>query len=295
VDFPIALKNARNVLCLDMERIFLRGVTNPSYDFLKNCFFSKDGTYSYRIQNTAGPEFAQLQYGGNSANLLYGFSAQAFHSSDLIEALCQVAGEAGKFHLLANVPGGTDQVAYLKSNGFRTYSVQSIWKVNHFPREKHSAVQWCFEKDEDRSAISSYYSRHFSPLEVSLQSWNFPDVFHLILHDQSSRIRGITRVRFFANRAVLLPMLDTDCEDPGQTISALLHDCSRYFSIIFIRELANHPFSKESLGKDAEICLFENHSMARNLATLNPIKNFQPADFFDDKGIAKPSTPFSRF
>jgi hypothetical protein len=35
--------------------------------------------------------------------------------------------------------------------------------------------------------------------------------------------------------------------------------------------------------------------MARNLATLNPIKNFQPADFFDDKGIAKPSTPFSRF
>jgi hypothetical protein len=293
MDFPIALKNAQNVLCLDMERIFLRGIENPSYDFLRNCFFSKDGISSFRVQEADNPEFAQMQYGGNSAALLYGIPLQTSNSSKLVEALCQIAAEAGKFHLLANVPADSDQWQYLKANGFRTYSVQTIYKIDHLPHIKSSSTQWCFETDEDRNSVAAFYSRFLSPLEASLQSWNFPDVFHLILHDPSACIRGITRIRFFADRAVLLPMLDANCSDPEQHIAALFHDCSKYFSMIFIREFTNRPFKKEFFGKDAEICLLENHSMVRNLASFSTIKNFQLAEYLDDKGIARPSTPFS--
>ncbi|MHB8806029.1 MAG: hypothetical protein ACYC59_00440 [Anaerolineaceae bacterium] len=293
MDFPIALKNARNVLCLDMERFFLRGVEDPSHDFLKNCYFSKDDISSFRVQDADHTEFAQMQYGGNSAALFYDIPFQSSNSSKLMEALCQIAGEAGKFHLLANVPADGDQWQYLKMNGFRTYSIQTIYKMNPLPFIKSSSVQWCFETDEDRDSIASFYSRFLSPLEASIQSWNFPDIFHLILHDHSACIRGITRVRFFANRAVLLPMLDANCSDPEQHLAALLHDCSRYFSTIFLREFTNRPFNKEIFGNAAEVCLLENHFMVRNLASFNTVKNFQLAEYLDDKGIAKPSTPFS--
>jgi len=293
MDLPSALRDAPNVLCLDMERFFLRGVEDPSHDFLKNCFFSKDDISSFRIQDVDHPEFAQIQYGGNSAALFYGIPLQESTSSKLIEALCQLAGEAGKFHLLANVPADSDQWQYLKANGFRTYSVQSIYQIDTPPSSKSSSVQWCFETDEDRNSIASFYSRFLSPLEVSIQSWNFPDVFHLILRDSSACILGITRIRFYANRAVLLPMLDTNCSDIEQHMAALFHDCSQYFSLLFLREFTDRPFNKEILGVDAECCVFENHSMVRNLASFNTLKNFQPAEYLDDKGIAKPSTPFS--
>ncbi|MGV8026081.1 MAG: hypothetical protein AB2L18_05955 [Anaerolineaceae bacterium] len=266
---------------------------DPSQDFLKNCFFSKDGISSFRVQGTDDLEFAQMQYGGNSAALFYGIPSQASNSSKLLEALCQIAGETGKFHLLANVPAESCQWQYLKTNGFRTYSIQTFYKIDHLPQMKSPSAQWRFETDEDRNTTASFYSRFFSPLEASIQSWNFPDVFHLILHDSSAYVRGIARVRFFTNRAVLLPMLEVDCRDPEQHIAALLQECSKYFSTIFIREFTTHPFHKDFFGKVAEICLFENHSMVRNLASCNTIKNFQLAEVLDDKGIAKPSTPFS--
>lgn len=294
MDCPFVLKNTQNVLCLDMERFFLRDVKNPRLDFLQNCFLSRDGIFSYFVQEKNESEFAQLQYGGKSAALLYAIPSPDILSTKLIEGLCQVTAGYGKFHFLANTPADGAAWKFLKANGFRTISVYNLWQVDPFVSTMPKSPQWFFEKAEEHGDIASFYTRLLSPLEASLQSWDFPDVFHLVLHDTASCIRGVARVRYFANRAVLLPLFDCSADETGQYLAALLNDCSKYFSTLFIRELSNHPFSSGTLGEKAKLCLAESHCMARNLAALNSVKEYQPAELLDEKSIAKPSTPFTR-
>lgn len=262
-------------------------------DFLKTCFFSRDGTFTYRVQGSDETGFIQMLSGSRTASLAYAIASQESSFSNLIEALCQVAGEAGIFHLLANVPSDSDQWHYLKANGFHTYSVQTIWQINSIPPNKSSRFQWTFEKEEDRNSIASFYSHVLSPLEVSLQSWKFPDIFHLVFYDPSGNIGGVARVLFFTDRALLFPMLGAQCTDPAQCIAALLQNCSEYFSSLFLCECTTHPLPEEVLGTNAEICLSENHWMVRNLAAPAAVKNFHPADLLKDNGIAKPTTPCS--
>jgi len=293
MDIPLALKNAQHVLCFDAERFFLRDVTNPVFDFIKNSIFPKDCSLSFRVNNTHNQEYTQVQYGGNSAILLYGFSTQQEQPCDLFEALSYEAGSAGKFHLLANVPLDSEQHDLLKSNGFHTYTVQSLWQVNDFSHPAPHDDLWTFSKDEHQSLISSFYTRFISPLESSLQSWNFADVFHLVLQDHTLQSKGIARVRFFADRAVVLPMLDCDRALQFEYLTSLLAEISKFFNTILIREAIHHPLDTSFLNTHARIIQHENHFMVRNLAILNPVKNFQATDFLEDRGIPKPTTPFS--
>lgn len=289
------LQNTHNVLCLDMERIFLRGIQDPARDFLKNCFLSKESIFSYRAQEDGAPAFAQLQFGERSAVFLYYISLPGTSPANSIESLCRIAGEAGKAHLLANAPMHSEQWQFLHAMGFHTYSVQNIWQVNDLPAARAFSGQWCIEKDQDRSAITSYYSHFLSPLELAFQTWNFPDIFHLILHDHSACVRGVARIRFFVDRAVILPMLDLRENDEGEDdcMIALLKECSRYFSKLFIRESTRHPINTNFFAKREEACLTEDHFMVRNLVAMNAIRNYQPLELLDEKGVAKPTTPFS--
>ena len=276
-----------------MERFFLRAPQNPIADFLKSCFFSADGTYTYRVQGSDVTNFVQVQMGSRSVALSYGITSQESGFTRMIETLCQIGGEAGKFHLVANVPAESDQWHYLKTNGFHTYSVQTIWRVAPVLLHKSSCSAWTFEKTEDQTSIASFYSHILSPLEISLQSWKFPNIFHLVLYDNPEHVCGVTRVLFFDHRALLFPMLDVHCADPAQCITALLQDCSKYFSDIFLCECTAHPLPKGILGTNAEVCLSENHRMVRNLAASAAVKDFQPAELLKEQGIARPSTPCS--
>ncbi len=178
--------------------------------------------------------------GSRSVALSYGITSQESGFTRMIETLCQIGGEAGKFHLVANVPAESDQWHYLKTNGFRTYSVQTIWHVAPALQDKSSCPAWSFEKKEDQTSIASFYSHILSPLEISLQSWKFPDIFHLVLYDNPEHVCGVTRVLFFDHRALLFPMLDAHYVDTAQCITALLHDCSKYFSKLFLCEFLIH-------------------------------------------------------
>lgn len=91
-------------------------------------------------------------------------------------------------------------------------------------------------------------------------------------------------MRFFANCAVILPLLDGSAEEAAQELAALINDCAKYFSTLFIRELIAHPFHFEKVEKDASIYLPEIHFMVRNLAILNMAKEFKPLTLWRGKG-----------
>lgn len=293
MDIPLTLKNVQNVLCFDTERFFLRAVANPAFDFIRGASSPKDCSLSFRIQNAGRQEYAQVQYGGNSAILSYGFSCQPELPQHLFDAISHTAGIAGKCHLLANIARDSDLYALLKSNGFRTYSVQALWQLDQVPHFAVGSESWGYAKDEHQSLIASFYSRFISPLESSLQSWNFADVFHLVLHDPSKQCSGVARIRFFADRAVVMPMLDGDRSQQPELLIALLAEVGRIFNTVLIREPIHHPLEPSVLSEYAHFLSKEDHFMVRNLAALNPVKKFQTADFLEDRGIAKPSTPFS--
>ncbi len=276
-----------------MERVSLKASDKPVEDFLRTSFFSRDDTFTYRVHGTDTMGFIQIQLGSRAAALTYSIAEQDSGFSMLVEALCQVAGEAGRFHLLANVPADSDQWHNLKANGFHTCSVQTIWQINTFPSDKASQSLWSFETEEDRSTITDFYSQFLSPLEVSLQSWKFPDVFHLVYHDPSGSIGGIARILFFADRALLFPMLGAQCKDPERCITSLIQDCSKYFTNLFLSESTAHPLPGNALGVNAQMLVSENHRMVRNLATPSTVNNFHPADLLKENGVAKPSTPCS--
>jgi len=277
-----------------MERVFLRDVTKPSNDFLKNCFLSKDCLQSFHTLHPDQLGFAQIQIGGTSGNLLYAFSEKAESFSLLIEALCTTAGELGKAHILANVPGESEQFALLKRNGFTSYSQQVLWKINSLPFPNNDSIIWNFEDNEDQSAIRSFYSKHVSPLEASLQTWSFADTFHLIQQDHSGSVRGVARVRFYMDRVVVLPMLDVQHENPVPWLTSLLGELSRYFSAIFVREPVRQEMYHDFLVEHAQVSLSENHWLVRNLVNVSKVRELQPAEFRDERGIPRPSTPFTK-
>ena len=293
-DIPAVLRNTHRVLCFDTERIFLRGVTNPAYDFIKNSVFSKDCTLSYRLEDAENIEFSQIQIGGNSANFLYGIFPNLAFYCDLVEALCKDIGKMGKYHLLANVPADSDEFSFLKANGFHTYSVQSIRKTLPFNQAGTASHQWAYAQEEDLRSVISFYTRCISPFEASIQSWNFSDTFHLILRATSNEIAGVARVRYFANRAVILPLIDSKLVEFHQSLIALMVEMADIFSTIYIREPANFPLDKTFLENHTEACVQEDHYMLRNLVIFNPLKNYQPADLFEERSIPKPTTPYSR-
>lgn len=293
MDIPLALKNAQNVLCFDTERSFLRADANPAFDFIRSASSSKDCSFSFRIQNAGEQEYAQVQYGSNSAALSYGFSCQHELPHDLFDALSHETGAAGKCHLLANVPADSKQYTLLKSNSFHTYSVQSLWQLDRIPQPVAAGECWEYAKDEHQSLISSFYTRFISPLESSLQSWNFANVFHLVLHDPSNPVSGVARIRFFADRAVVMPMLEGDHSRQPESLIALLAEVGRIFNTVLIRESAYHPLDASLLDEYAHPLSREDHFLVRNLGVLNPVKNFQKAEFLEERGIPKPSTPFS--
>ena len=236
-----------------------------------------------------------MQFGGNSAQLLYILSERTEISSSPVEALCTTIGEAGKAHLLANVPKESEQYSYLRANHFQTYSVQSLWKV----KAKHhslseSKYEWELEKEEDRSIIRFFYTRFISPLEASIRTWNFSDTFHFLLWDANRSPLGIARVRFYPDRAVIMPIFDNTFSQVDSALTALFMEISQYFSTFFIRILTSASDCHVFLQKYADLVLPEDHFMVRNLAAVNAIKNFHPTELMDDKSIAKPTTPFSR-
>ncbi|NMB62572.1 MAG: hypothetical protein GYA18_09580 [Chloroflexi bacterium] len=293
MDIPLALKNAQNVLCFDTERSFLRTVTNPVFDFIKSASSSKDCSFSFRIQNGNEQEYAQVQHGSNSAALSYGFSCQRNLPHILFDALSHASGSVGKCHLLANVPVGSDQYTLLSSNAFHTYSVQKLWWLDHIPPPASAGECWNYAKDEHQGLISSFYSRFISPMESSLQSWNFSDVFHLVLNNPGGQCSGIARIRYFTDRAVVMPMLENGQSHQYELLGTLLREISRIFNTILISESIHHPLDTVFLDEHAHLLSGEEHFMVRNLTVLNPLKNFQNADFLEERGIAKPSTPFS--
>ena len=236
-----------------------------------------------------------MQFGGNSAQLLYILSELTEISSSPVEALCTTIGEAGKAHLLANVPKESEQYSYLRANHFQTYSVQSLWKV----KAKHHSLletkyEWELEKEEDRSIIRFFYTRFISPLEASIRTWNFSDTFHFLLWDANRSPLGIARVRFYPDRAVIMPIFDNTFSQVDSALTALFMEISQYFSTFFIRIPTSASDCHVFLQKYADLVLPEDHFMVRNLAAVNAIKNFHPTELMDDKSIAKPTTPFSR-
>ena len=276
-----------------MERVALRSAEKPAVDFIKTGLFSRDGTFSYQVHGTNETGFVQIQLGSRAAALTYSIAEQDSEFSMLVEALCRITGKAGRFHLLANAPAQSEQWHLLKANGFHTCTVQTIWRINTTPSNKTFQSLWSFETEEDQNKITAFYSQFFSPLERSLHSWKFPDIFHLVYHDPSGSIGGIARVLSFADRALLFPMLDAQCKDPERCITSLIQDCSKYFSILFVGESTAHPLSESVLGANAEMLVSENHRMVRNLAANAVVNDFHPADLLKENGIAKPSTPFS--
>jgi hypothetical protein len=293
MDIPLTLKNVQNVLCFDTERFFLRAVANPAFDFIRGASSPKDCSLSFRIQNAGRQEYAQVQYGSNSAALSYGFSCQRDLPHNLFDAISYETGSAGKCHLLANAPAGSDQYALLRSNAFHTYSVQKLWRLDHIPQLSSTGATWNYAKEEHQSLVSSFYSHFISPMENSLQSWNFSDVFHLVLQTPGVQGSGVARIRYFADRAVVTPMLENNLPHQHELLIALLLEVGKLFNTVLIREPTHRPLDAAFLNEYAQLLSGEDHFMVRNLAVLNPAKDFQKADFLEERGIAKPSTPFS--
>ncbi|KUK46838.1 MAG: hypothetical protein XD73_0309 [Anaerolinea thermophila] len=277
-----------------MERVFLQDVTKPTNDFLKNYFLSKDCLFSFHTLNPDQIGFAQIQIGGASGNLLYAFSDKIENYSLLIEDLCTTAGELGKTHILANVPGESEQFALLKRNGFISYSRQALWKISSLPSQDNGRTTWNMADNTDQTAIRSFYSKYISPLEISLQTWSFADTFHLIQQDHSGGIQGIARVRFYMDRAVVLPMLDIQTEDLSPWLTSLLGELSRHFSTIFVREPLRQDIYHDFLKEHAQVILPENHWLVRNLVNVSKVRELQPAEFRDERGIPRPTTPFTK-
>lgn len=294
LDVPSALRNAQHVLCFDMERVFLRDIVNPSGDFLKNCFLTQDCSLSLHTLDPERVGFAQLQVGGVSGNLLYACSCKEDDFPLLVEDLCITMGELGKAHLLANVPAESDQLNLLRRNGFSTYSQQTLWKMDSCPPAVEGKFEWRSEIDRDRSVIRSFYAKHISVLETSLQTWSFADTFHLILQDHLQKTCGVARVRFYLDRAVVLPMLDCQQDDPAPWLNALFHELARSFTTIFVREPVRqdgcHPF----LAEHARVILPKNLWLVRNLASLSEVRELQPSDFRDERSIPRPTTPCTK-
>jgi hypothetical protein len=277
-----------------MERVFLRNIVNPSGDFLKNCFLTKDCSLSLHTLNPEQVGFAQLQVGGASGNLLYACSCEEGDFPLLIEDLCVTIGELGKTHLLANVPAESDQLNLLQRNGFSTYSKHTLWEMDFCPPAGEGNFEWRSEINQDRSVIRSFYAKHISPLEASLQTWSFADTFHLILQDRFQRICGVARVRFYLDRAVVLPMLDNQQDDPAPWLYALFSQLSQSFSTLFVREPVRqdgcHPF----LTEHARVILAKNHWLVRNLVNLSEVRELQPSEFRDERSIPRPTTPCTK-
>jgi len=294
LDVPSALRNAQHVLCFDMERVFLHNVVNPSGDFLKNCFLTKDCSLSLHTLNPERVGFAQLQVGSVSGNLLYAFSCSEDDFPLLVEDLCIAMGELGKTHLLANVPAESDQVNLLRRNGFSVYSQQTLWEMNSCPSAVKEEFRWRSESNQDRSVIRSFYAKHISPLEASLQTWSFADTFHLILQDRFQKTWGVARVRFYLDRAVVLPMLESQQDDPDPWLNALFHELARSFSTIYVREPGRqdgcHPF----LTEHARVILPKNYWLVRNLVNLSEVRELQPSEFRDERSIPRPTTPCTK-
>lgn len=294
LDVPSALRNAQHVLCFDMERVFLHDVVNPSGDFLKNCFLTKDCSLSLHTLNPERVGFAQLQVGSVSGNLLYAFSCREDDFPLLVEDLCITMGELGKAHLLANVPAESDQLNLLRRNGFSAYSQQTLWEMESCPPAEEGKIEWRSEIDQDRSVIRSFYAKHISPFEASLQTWSFADTFHLILQDHFQNTCGVARVRFYLDRAVVLPMLDCQQDDPAPWLNALFHELARSFSTIFVREPARHAGCHPFLTDHARIILPKNYWLVRNLANLCEVRELQPSEFREERSIPRPTTPCTK-
>jgi hypothetical protein len=130
-------------------------------------------------------------------------------------------------------------------------------------------------------------------MENSLQIWNFSDVFHLVLQTPGVQGSGVARIRYFADRAVVTPMLENNLPHQHELLIALLLEVGKLFNTVLIREPTHRPLDAAFLNEYAQLLSGEDHFMVRNLAVLNPAKDFQKADFLEERGIAKPSTPFS--
>ncbi len=294
LDIPAALRNAQHVLCFDMERVFLHNVVNPSGDFLKNCFLTRDCSLSLHTLNPDWEGFAQLQIGRASGNLLYASSMQDENFPMLIEDLCVTTGEMGKAHILANVPAESDQFNLLKRSGFSSYSQQALWKMKHSQPVDKSNIEWRFEDSQDQPVIRFFYTKNISPLETSFQTWSFADTFHLIQQDHSQKICAVARVRFYMDRAVVLPMLDIQQGDPAPWLDSLFSELSQFFSTIFVRVPVRHDVYHKFLSERAQIILPENHWLVRNLVNLSKVWELQSSEFRDERSIPRPTTPCTK-
>jgi hypothetical protein len=205
MDIPQALKNAHNVLCFDTERSFLRAVTNPIFDFIKSTSSSKDCSFSFRIQNGEEQEYAQVQYGSNSAALSYGFSCRRDLPHNLFDAISYETGSAGKCHLLANAPAGSDQYALLRSNAFHTYSVQKLWRLDHIP-QLSSTGNLDYAKESTRVLSPPSIPILFLHGKFTAKLEFFRRVPSCFTNSRRAG-SGVARIRYFADRAVVTPML----------------------------------------------------------------------------------------